>query len=65
MSSHEVRIGADPATVHLPPGRTALPVALLLQGGNVPRESYGRFARTVAASASPSWCPIIGGPWGR
>ncbi|GAA4928015.1 putative dienelactone hydrolase [Nonomuraea thailandensis] len=48
VSSHEVRIGADPATVHLPPGRTALPVALLLQGGNVPRESYGRFARTVA-----------------
>ncbi|MFC4121628.1 alpha/beta hydrolase family protein [Nonomuraea zeae] len=48
MSSYEIQIGADPATVYLPPGRTALPVALLLQGGNVPRESYSRFARTVA-----------------
>ncbi|TYB64271.1 alpha/beta hydrolase [Nonomuraea sp. PA05] len=48
VSSYELQIGADPATVYLPPGRTELPVALLLQGGNVPRESYGRFARTVA-----------------
>ncbi|NUT45156.1 MAG: alpha/beta hydrolase [Thermoactinospora sp.] len=48
VSSHETQVGADPATVHVPPGRAALPVALLLQGGNVPKESYGRFARTVA-----------------
>ncbi|MFI6817506.1 alpha/beta hydrolase family protein [Nonomuraea sp. NPDC050328] len=48
VSSHETHIGADPATVHLPPGRGPLPVALLLQGGNVPKESYTRFAKTVA-----------------
>ncbi|MGW4795897.1 alpha/beta hydrolase family protein [Nonomuraea sp. NPDC004297] len=48
VGSYETQVGADPATVHLPPGRTELPVALLLQGGNVPRQSYARFARTVA-----------------
>ncbi|MGW0808662.1 hypothetical protein [Nonomuraea sp. NPDC002799] len=48
VAQHATTIGADPAAVYLPPGRTALPVALLLQGGNVPKESYGRFARTVA-----------------
>ncbi|MFE3448980.1 alpha/beta hydrolase family protein [Nonomuraea sp. NPDC059194] len=48
VSQYETQIGADPATVYFPPGHGPLPVALLLQGGNVPKESYSRFARTVA-----------------
>ncbi|MBB2914327.1 putative dienelactone hydrolase [Streptosporangium becharense] len=48
VGRYETRIGDDPATVHYPVGRGAVPVALLLQGANVPAGSYGRFAGIVA-----------------
>ena len=48
VRSYGTLIGSDPATVYYPAGRAAVPVALLLQGGNVPKESYSRFAALVA-----------------
>ncbi|MFD8530717.1 alpha/beta hydrolase family protein [Streptosporangium canum] len=48
VSRYETRIGDDPATVYYPTGRQSVPVALLLQGANVPGASYDRFAGIVA-----------------
>ncbi|MEU0481216.1 hypothetical protein ABZ260_18760 [Streptosporangium sp. NPDC006013] len=48
VGRYETQIGNDPATVYYPAAQTALPVALLLQGANVPKESYSEFAKIVA-----------------
>ncbi|GAA0822446.1 alpha/beta hydrolase family protein [Streptosporangium amethystogenes subsp. fukuiense] len=48
VGQYETQIGNDPATVYYPAAQTPLPVALLLQGANVPRESYSEFAKIVA-----------------
>lgn len=48
VSQYDTQIGADPATVYHPQGARNLPVAVLLQGANVGKASYSRFARIVA-----------------
>lgn len=48
VGQYETQVGNDPATVYYPSGQGALPVALLLQGANVPKESYSKFAKIVA-----------------
>ncbi|OPC79656.1 hypothetical protein B4N89_00685 [Embleya scabrispora] len=51
VGEYEATVAGDPATVYHPQhtrGRR-YPVALLLQGADVPRAAYARYARTVAS----------------